>query len=282
MKKVSLMNGRAVSLLGVVCAVCLAASVTPASAQGLIWSLPADGTWVRYEGKYTYIERRKNSPVKDIAPWTKQITVKSVGSVMREFKGEMVACRWIEIIIATGRDSETGVDTGPLGLWKYRVLVPEPSVAGTLTAADGIPVSMLPVVEGYRKLGSRPVEKIKSSVLQVYPVISLLEHYRQWDGDAEPAADPGIKLGAVEATKRAAKLVVESRRFRSSNTADLWLSKDVPFGLAKWKATVVREEKGSLRPRSEFQAISELIEEMEARASGTDAEADPDFAAAAN
>lgn len=274
------MSGRSVSLLGVLCAVCLVASVTPVSAQGLIWSLPADGTWVRYEGEYTYIERRENSPVKDIAPWDKHITIKSVGSEMRDVKGKKVSCRWIEIIIATGRASEAGIDTGPLGLWKYRVLVPEPSVVGKLTAADGIPVSMLPVVEGYRKLGKRPVEKITSSVLQVYPVICLLEHYRKWDGDAEPAADPGIKLGAVVATKRAAKLNVESRRFRSSNTAELWLSQDVPFGLAKWKVTVVREKKGLLRPRSEFLAISELIEEMEARASGTDAEADPDFAAA--
>lgn len=277
------MNGRRVPLLGVLCAVLSAASAMPAAAQGLIWSLPADGTSVRYEGKYTYIERSENSPVKDIAPWTKHITVKSVGKEMRDVDGKMVDCRWIEIIVATGRDSEAGLATGPLGTWKYRVLIPEASVVGDLET-DGIPVSMLPVVEGYRKLGSRPVEAIKSSVLQVYPVISLLEHYRQWDGEAEPAADAGVQVNgaAVQASKRMAKLVVESPKFRSTNTAELWFSNDVPFGLAKWKVTVLREEKDSTQPRTEFQAANELIEEMSVRAVEMNAQPDPDFAANAN
>ena len=275
------MYGQRLAFYGLLCAMALAVTGTPASAQGLIWSLPADGSWVRYEGKYSYIERREDSPVKDIAPWTKHITIQSVGKEKRDINGKMTDCRWIEIIVATGRDSEEGLATGPLGTWKYRVLIPEPAVVGDLVA-DGIPVSMLPVVEGYRKLGSFPVEPLKSSVLQVYPVISLLEHYRQWDGEAAPPADAGVQLGdtAIQASKRMAKLVVESPQFRSTNTGELWFSKDVPFGLAKWKVTVLREEKDSVKPRTEFQAASELIEEMTARATGTDAKPDPDFAAA--
>lgn len=277
------MNGRRVPLLGVLCVIACAATAGPAAAQGLIWSLPADGTSVRYEGKYSYIERSENSAVTDITPWTKHITVKSVGSEKRDLGGKMVDCRWIEIIVATGRDSEAGLATGPLGSRKYRVLIPEAAVIGDLETG-GIPVSMLPVVEGYRKFGSKPVEPIKSNALQVYPAISLLEHYRQWDGEAEPAADAGVQLNgaAIQASKRMAKLVVESPKFRSTNSAELWFSQDVPFGLAKWKVTVLREEKDSTQPRSEFKAANELIEEMSVRAVEMNAQPDPDFAANAN
>lgn len=272
------MNGRGLSLLIVLLAAACASAATPVQAQGLIWSLPPDGTWVRYEGTYTYVERRDESPVKNIAPWTRHLTIKSVGTAMREFRGEMTACRWIEIISTTGRDSEEGVDPGPLGTWKYRVLIPESAVAGALVD-DEIFVSMLPVLEGHRKFSDRPVEPITSGVLQVYPVLTLLEHYRQWEGEPEPAADPGVPLGPMQATKRTATKVVESRRFRSTNTAELWLTpgSDKTFGLAKWKVTVVREEKDAIQPRSAFQAASELIEEMAATAGGTDAMPDPDF-----
>ncbi|MCH8315241.1 MAG: hypothetical protein IIA64_04640 [Planctomycetes bacterium] len=116
-------------------------------------------------------------------------------------------------------------------------------------------------------------------MLQVYPVLSLLQHYRQWDGDAGQPADPGIELGPVEATNRAASLIVESRQFRSTNSAEIWLSKDVPFGLAKWKVTVLREEKDRVEPRSAFQPVSELIEEMEAHETGKDAQPFPEFRA---
>jgi hypothetical protein len=278
LKEALSMNARMLSVLVVLWAASCLFAATPASAQGLIWSLPPDGTWVRYEGKYTYIERREQAAVKNIAPWTKHLTIKSVGTSMRDVGGAMTPCRWIEIIAITGRDSEAGVDTGPLGTWKYRVLVPEPAVVGELVD-DEIPVSMLPVIEGQRKLGDKPVEEITSGVLQVYPVLTLLEHYRQWDGEAGEPEAIDVPLGQVEAVHRTAKLVTESRRYRSTNTGELWLGLGNPqtFGLAKWKVTVLREEKDATQPRSAFQPTNELIEEMEAHASGADAQPDADL-----
>jgi hypothetical protein len=268
---------RALPLLAVLCGMCCAESIRPAKAQGLIWTLPADGSWVRYEGTYAYIERKEESAVESIEPWTKHLLIQSVGQEMREYRGKMVACRWIEIVVTTGRNTEDGLDPGPLGTRKYRVLVPESAVVGKLHDDDAIPVSMLPIVEGYRKFGDRPVQTIKSNVLQVYPVLSLLQHYQQWNGPAAEPTDPGVKLGPVQATQRGASLRIESRRFRSTSDAQLWHSQDVPFGLAKWKVTVLREEKDSVQPRSMFQAASEIIEEMEVHEIGNNAKQLPDF-----
>lgn len=270
---------RALPTVVVFCALCAAGSFAPLQAQGLIWSLPEDGAWTLYEGTYTYIERREQTAVETIEPWTKHLLIQSTGRKMGSFRGEMVPCRWIEIEATTGRVSEEGLDPGPLGTWKYKVLVPEPAVVGELQDAQGIPVSMLPIVEGYRKFGDGPVQRIKSGALQTYPVLSLLAHYRQWDGPPAALEDPGVKLGAVQARQYSATLTVESPRFRSTNRAQLWRSAEVPFGLAKWKATLLREEKDSIQPRSEFQPVSEIVEEMQVHKTGTDAEPFPDFPA---
>ena len=268
---------RALPLLAVLFGMCCAESIRPAEAQGLIWTLPADGSWVRYEGTYAYIERKEESAVESIEPWTKHLLIQSVGQEMREYRGKMVACRWIEIEVTTGRKTEDGLDPGPLGTRKYRVLAPESAVVGKLHDDDAIPVSMLTIVEGYRKFGDRPVQAIKSNVLQVYPVLSLLQHYEQWTGAAAEPTDPGVKLGPVTATQREASLKIESRRFRSTSKAQLWRSPDVPFGLAKWKVTVLREEKDNVQPRSEFQPVNEIVEAMEVYQVGDNAKRLPDF-----
>ena len=57
------------------------------------------------------------------------------------------------------------------------MLIPEARIFGTLinnnsVDADGIPVSFLPIIRGYRKLGNRKEEQIKTKVLQIYPAIS--------------------------------------------------------------------------------------------------------------
>ena len=268
---------RVLLLLAVVCGLCCAEFIKPAAAQGLIWELPKDGSWVRYEGTYAFIDRNEESSVEDIEPWTKHLLIQSVGEEMREYEGKMVACQWIEIEVTTGRKTEDGLDPGPLGTRKYRVLVPKPAVVGKLIDDDTLPVSMLPIVEGFRKFGDLPVQAIKSNVLQVYPVLSLLQHYQQWDGDAAEPADPGVKLGPVQATERAASLKIESPRLRSTSTAQLWRSKDVPFGLAKWKVKVLSESKDIVQPRSEFQPVSEIVEEMEVHQVGDNAKRLPDF-----
>ena len=65
-----------------------------ASAQGLIWSLPEDGKWVRFEGTYQQTELRPNSNEGPLQlEWVQHITIKSVGKEDADFKGQKVPCR---------------------------------------------------------------------------------------------------------------------------------------------------------------------------------------------
>ena len=67
----------------------LIGGTTPrADAQGLIWKLPADGTWIRYEGTYQQIETRSNTGGTDLTiQWIQHLTVKSVGQQEADFEG---------------------------------------------------------------------------------------------------------------------------------------------------------------------------------------------------
>ncbi|HLQ44301.1 MAG TPA: hypothetical protein VK137_06205, partial [Planctomycetaceae bacterium] len=67
-----------------------------ANAQGLIWKLPEDGAWVRYEGTYKQIETRASTGQADLEiEWIQHLTIKSVGQVEAEFEGQTVPCRWL-------------------------------------------------------------------------------------------------------------------------------------------------------------------------------------------
>ena len=242
----------------------LTASVGSAQAQGLIWTLPPDGSEVRYEGTYSYVDRRPGSSVGEIDPWIKHLWIRSVGAKMAEYKGETVPCRWIEIKVVTGRVTEDGLDPGPAGARLYKILVPETAVVGKLVDDEQIPVSMIPIVVGYRKFGDGPVMSITSKVLQVYPLISLLQHYKQLKSETGQAENPGIRLGDVQAVEYTGEMKVESRRSRSHNTGVLWRSRDVPFGVAKWTVKILLEAKGEAESRSEFKPVSEITVEMQA------------------
>lgn len=250
----------------------IGAAALPAAetqAQGLLWNLPPDGSWVRFEGTYSFSDRRPGSVAGDVEPWTRSLWIGVIGTEMAEYQNQMVPCRWIEIHVNTGRPSEAGLDPGPLGLRKYKVLVPESGVPGKLISDEKIPVSMIPIVKGYRQFGDGPVEQITTNVLQVYPVICLLQHYRQWQPETDQPAELAIRLGTVQAIKYTAKRTMESPRRRSTTTAEIWRSDQVPFGLARWNVTVLLEEKDSVQPRSQFAPVSQLAEQMEAHESGT-------------
>ena len=123
----------ALSLAGFV----ILASLGSATAQGLILNLPKkDGAWVRYEGTVKQVEFRPDAAEGDITmEWIQQLTIKSVGSETATFRGKQIPCRWIEIKIVTGKPSESGIESGPVGERIYKVLVPEERVIGGL--ADG-------------------------------------------------------------------------------------------------------------------------------------------------
>ncbi len=59
--------------------------------------------------------------------------------------------------------------------------------------------------------------------------------------------------------------VRERRESRTTNTAEFWVSQDVPFGLAGWKVKVDNEVKGATADRSTFNRLTTVTCEMKVR-----------------
>ena len=264
----------------------LLASPAILSAQGLIWSLPEqEGTWVRYEGADKQVEFRPGVATGDQTfNWRRNVTIKSLvtpdAHKTAMYRGKQVTCRWIEIKVETGKPGEQGLDTGPGGARLYKVLIPEARIFGTLinnnsVDADGIPVSFLPIIRGYRKLGNRKEEQIKTKVLQIYPAISLLKHYKAFRPETGQPEDPELAaLGAVNAIKWLGGEALQSRVSRSEHSSTIWLSREVPFGLARWNVKITRSRKRETDPREKFEKRTETTVEMKAVAVGTDAKSE--------
>ncbi len=247
-----------------------------ADAQGLIWNLPADGSWVRYEGTYSQLVRRPESAEGDLQlEWTRHLTIKSVGSVEEEFQGQTQPCRWLEIKVTTAQEAAV-LEPGPGGERLYKILVPERAIQGRVNDEAGILVSFLPVVRGYRKIGDEAPQPIESGVFQIYPLVSYLRHYRELRAESTTPAEVDIPLNAVAAVEYRGAMTVESTQTRSANEATLWRSDDVPFGLAKWIVRDTREEKHPSQPRDQFRETMEVSVEMSAHETGNDATSELD------
>jgi hypothetical protein len=246
------------------------------SAQGLLWSLPADGAWIRYEGDYTQVVQRGNEAAVNLK-WTRYITIRSVGKQDAEYQGVNQPCRWIEIKVETGDASGGVLDTGPGGLRMFKLLVPEQAIRGTVfepvPKGKEIFAAFIPVAKGYRKLGDEEPQEITSGVFDLYPVVSLLRHYP----DLKPVGNPEsmqLAMTAVNAQLYRGAIAVERTNYRSENNAELYRCSELPFGVARWNVTVQISEKATTDPRADFESTVTLREVMQAAEVGTDAESE--------
>jgi hypothetical protein len=246
-----------------------------ADAQGLVLQLPADGAWVRYEGTYTQTEIRADTATGklEIPAWSENVTIKSVGTESAEYRGETVPCRWIEVRVERGRAAEGKIDVGVTGLEIYKVLVPETVVTAEPVTADGIPNNFLPIVKGFRKLGQADPQPLTEPALRLYPLAVLFAYCRDLQTE-EKGVDPGIGLGAVQADVLTGAAQLERKDSRTQLETKVWASKDVPFGVAAWTVTITRQIKDSEEPRENFRSITEVVAELKAQQSGTDAMSD--------
>lgn len=251
--------------------VCVLNAAT-ATAQGLIFFLPEDGTAVEYEGTLT-----QSTGEQDTAPltWTTELSIKSVGKEQAEFEGQVQDCRWIEIKVVTGKSGAAGIDPGPVGARIYKVLVPESKVNAEPVDGDAIPNQMLPIVKGYRRLGEEAIKEIRTPALRVYPTITLLTNYENPEvvatADVPEVLAPGL---SVTAKRMKGQLVMERPESRSTNTGEYWVTPDVPFGLARWVVSVTREEKESTAPRSDFRPVVTVQVDMKVKRIRQDAESE--------
>jgi hypothetical protein len=265
------MQGRLTTVVaGIACFI-----VNVASAQGIVCQLPADGTWIRFEGTCAQVEVRPETAAGklEIEPWIEHVTVKSVGQEMAEYRGEEVACRWVEIKIERGRERDGKIDTGLTGLEIYKVLIPETAVIKDNLDEDGVPISFLPLVKGYRKIGKADPKPLREPALQLYPLGLLVGYYRELKVVAE-GVDAEVGIGEIKADQWQGEIKIERPNSRTVQASTIWKSPDVAFGVARWAAKVTRETKDGQAPRDDFKPVAEVTISMIAKETGSDAKSE--------
>lgn len=252
-----------------ICCLCFS---SVSNGQGLIHSLPEDGMAVEYEGTMV---QSTNEQDQNPLTWTSELTIKSVGQERAEYQGREENCRWIEIKVVTGTSTAAGLDPGPVGQRIYKVLVPESKVISEPVDASTIPNNMLPIVKGYRREGEGETVEIRSGALVFYPLICRLRNYDEPEVIAE-SDTPEILASdlSITAKKLKGRMVMERQESRSTNEAEYWVSRDVPFGLAAWVVTDTREEKTATEPRDLFRTVTIVRSEMKLRAIRDSAESE--------
>ena len=251
----------------------VAVDARPACAQALVWSLPPqDATWVRFEGTYKTRQARRGANQNDVElEWRAELTIKSVGREQAMYDGRPTMCRWLEFKSVTGKESDQGLQPGPSGTRIYKILVPEERGLGRLTDADGIPMDVLPRAKGSRKIGDRDVEPMRDRVFSAYPMITLLTYYPNMKGANPQPEPPVLPTGDVATRAFSGSVVLESDTIRSTNQGTIWLTREIPFGVAKFQATVNRLEKDITATKDQFKPASDTTVEMTIVAIGNDA-----------
>ncbi|QDT32793.1 hypothetical protein [Thalassoglobus polymorphus] len=267
---------RSILTMGIL-ALTLLGSVAESHAQGLIWSLPEDGTLVRYKGIYKQLVRRPDTTEGDLTlTWDRILEIRSVGKEEAEYAGETVPCRWIEIKVETGKSPEGVLDAGPGGIRMYKLLVPESEVRGTIQepvkAGRSVFASHIAIVRGYRKIGDEPTKELEANLFQLYPIISLLRHYTTLKEGEK--GQTSVLAGDFATTTYTGTFAMETNVYRSTSTGEFTRSAEMPFGVVSWTAKTVTEEKGSTDPRTAFTETSVIEESMQAIAIEQNAESE--------
>jgi hypothetical protein len=246
-----------------------------ASAQGLIWKLPEDGQWIRFEGQYSQVEARPNNTAGNLEiNWIQHVTIKSVGKAMGEYEGEQVPCRWIEFKIQTGKAQQGAIATGPVGERIYKVLVPEKAIIAKTKDDEGIPVMYLPIVDGYRKTNEKDPtpKKLKHGVFNLFPVVSLVRHHKEFEAPVPDSVS--VNNADVEVKVLRGTIEQESLTEKVSHETKLYRSDEMPFGIAQWYVKINHERKAQIDGRSDFAFQSEITVTMTAQQIGQDAKSD--------
>jgi hypothetical protein len=264
------------------------------AAQGLIWNLPDDGTQVKYEGTYEQVINRPESVQGRLTlTWDRNLWIKSVGQETVEFdidgsgdieSGEntnawgldesALVCRWLEFRVET---RPPDIEEAPVGTRIYKILVPEAAIRGEIEDIEGVFLSHMPIVKGFRKLGEQPVQELESPAFQLYPLVSLLRHFGELNELAGTQPFDVRNQGSVTAAAVEGEMETESTTSQSNSTATIWYSAEMPFGPVEWEAVVTNKQKNSTEARSVFDELVPLVtltEKLRAVEVSTGAESD--------
>lgn len=238
-------------------------------AQGLLWSLPEDGSLTEYVGKYRNKQERPGSNEGPLElEWDSRLKIQSVGEETADFNGQPTPCRWVEFKVIIGKPStkgveaDAGIDPGPHGVRIYKVLIPVDRAKGALKDEKGLPVTFIPIVKGYRKIGQQPAQPMKEKVLAFYPMLGLFANYLDLAPEGEAADLDLPNFGAVKATLYKGTLKLQNKTSKSENIGEIWRTDEVPFGWAKYHVKLIRLQKDITEPDTAFAPAAEIEVEM--------------------
>ncbi len=244
--------------------------VSPARAQGLLWNLPESGTWVRYSGQYRQVTLRPQSEQGDLSlQWQRILEIRSLEREQAEYQGKEQTCVWLEFEVMTGQQVDGQLEVGPGSKRQYKVLVPESVVTGKKSLKADVPLAFIPIVKGYRQFDTGKVEEMKAEVLQVFPIISQV--FVSVDAKVNNPEEVSVPAGTFQASRIDSSFVIEDRSSRTTNQTQLWVDEKAPFGPVKWSVRIDREEKNVIDPRDQFKKHAEMVIQMEAVQTGTNA-----------
>jgi hypothetical protein len=232
-------------------------------AQGLVWSLPEDTSFVRFEGDYKETLFRPQNVQGDLSlQWRAHLIIRSVGKEEADFNGRSVPCRWLEFESVTGREVAGKIQPGPGGLILVKALVPEEKINGKSRDENDIAIEYLPIIKGFMKIDDKPVEELETKILQLYPLLTQLRNYSDLKSQGQESLE--IAGQNVDCQKLLGSVATENNTSRSTNTATIWETKGVPFGLAKYSVKIEREQKDPLADRTEYRPAAEITIVMQA------------------
>ncbi len=243
---------------------------TLVQAQGLLWNLPESGTWVRYSGQYRQVTLRPQSEQGDLSlQWQRTLEIRCLQREQAEYRGKEQPCVWIEFEMVTGQQVDGQLEAGPGSKRQYKVLIPESVVTGKKSLDADVSLAFIPIVKGYRQIGSGKVEPMKSQVLQVFPILSQVLIAEE----AKIAAQEEVVVpaGTFQADRIESSSAIEDRSSRTSNRTQLWVDDKAPFGPVKWSVRIDREVKNVIDKRDQFKKHAEMTIQMEAVQTGNDA-----------
>lgn len=218
------MRGIFSAALGALCVLVPATTL----AEGLLYQLPEDGTWVRFD-----LDVSGSETDGMMVTLVGTLKMSSVGTV--DVNGER--CRWIEVAIEASANDEpfTQVD---------KVLIPQKHLA-----AGKEPLKH--VVEAWKKhsmiADGRPRE-IEDSAGRVARSLESLRPFLHGPFRKVKKLDKvpiTTKLGKLEcAGIRASEVVDQSRGVTVDTTYTIRLHKKAPFGVVTWEAETTFEKDG--------------------------------------
>ena len=125
-----------------------------------------------------------------------------------------------------------------------------------------------------RLLITRPREDAEplAEILRRRGIEVILEPLLEVTYDDGPGVDlDGVQAllvtsaaGAANATRYTGSLTTETTVSRSTSECDMLVSEQMPFGVVSWTATTVNEQKNPTEPRSTFEEVVVLTEELTA------------------